>query len=119
MRKSAALERARGCPRRPHGPQTRPPGRGVALVDGAELELSAGDFLGFPAPSVPHLMANRSNADLVYLEGGERREVDVIEYPHLGKRFLLLHEGTRGISFYELGEAVHPFGWVEPPRPAR
>ena len=62
---------------------------------------------------------NRSNADLVYLEGGERRGVDVIEYPPVGKRFLLLHEGTRGISFYKLGEAVHPFGRVEPPRPAR
>src|SRR5215470_10631098 len=26
-------------------------GRGVALVDGSEMELSAGDFLGFPTPS--------------------------------------------------------------------
>ena len=85
-------------------------GRGVALVDGAELELGAGDFLGFPAPSVPHLMCNRSDADLVYLEGGERRGMDVIDYPGIGKRYLLLHEGAQGVSFYELGSPSHPFG---------
>ena len=94
-------------------------GRGVALVDGKELELSAGDFLGFPAPSVPHLMINRGEEDLVYLEGGERRGLDVIDYPQLGKRYLLLHEGARGVSFYELGEPTHPFGPAEPPQPAK
>lgn len=93
-------------------------GRGVALVDGAELEVSAGDFLGFPAPSVPHLMCNRSGADLVYLEGGERRGSDVIEYPLIGKRYLLLHEGG-STSFHELGEATHPYGPAQPPEPAK
>jgi uncharacterized cupin superfamily protein len=93
-------------------------GRGVALVDGAELELSAGDFLGFPTPSVPHLMSNRSEADLVYLEGGERRGSDVVEYPQLGKRYLLLHEDGR-TSFYELGEPTHPYGPAEPPERGR
>jgi uncharacterized cupin superfamily protein len=90
-------------------------GRGIALVDGKELELSPGDFLGFPAPSVPHLVANRSQADLVYLEGGERRGMDVIDYPQLGKRYLLLHEGERGVSFYELGAPTHPFGPADLP----
>lgn len=41
----------------------------------------------------------------------------VIDYPHLGKRYLLLHEGARGVSFYELGETTHPFGSAEPPNP--
>ena len=91
-------------------------GRGLALVDGKELRLEAGDFLGFPAPSVPHLTRNDGDADLVYLEGGERRGVDVIDYPALGKRYLLLHEGARGVSFYELGEPTHPFGPAEPPK---
>jgi len=84
-------------------------GSGVALVDGKEFELGAGDFLGFPAPSVPHLMINRGTADLVYLEGGERRGIDVIDYPAIGKRYLLLPEGGR-TSFYELGAATHPYG---------
>jgi len=84
-------------------------GRGVALVDGKEFELGAGDFLGFPAPSVPHLMINRGTTDLVYLEGGERRGIDVIDYPAIGKRYLLLPEGGR-TSFYELGAATHQYG---------
>jgi uncharacterized cupin superfamily protein len=87
-------------------------GRGVALVDGNEIEVSAGDFLGFPAPSVPHLMINGGTSDFVYLEGGERRGLDVIDYPAIGKRYLLLSEGG-GASFYELGPATHPYGPAE------
>ena len=57
-----------------------------------------------------------TGAEAVKVEGGERRGMDVIDYPHLGKRYLLLHEGPRGVSFYEMGEPVHPFGPADPPK---
>ena len=34
-------------------------GRGLAEVDGEELELGPGDFLGFPTPSVAHHLRNK------------------------------------------------------------
>jgi hypothetical protein len=41
--------------------------------------------------------------------GGEDQPVDVIDYPHLGKRYLLM--GTpQGSEFYELGSPIKPFG---------
>ena len=45
----------------------------------------------------------------VYLMGGERHPVDVVEYPHLGKRYALIFTPT-GTEFYELGSPVRPFG---------
>lgn len=86
-------------------------GRGIAEIDGVEHEVGPGDFMGFPTPSVPHLLKNRSPDDLVYLMGGEDRAVDVLDYPHLGKRYLLV--GTpQGTEFYELGSPNKPFGPV-------
>ena len=84
-------------------------GRGVAEVGGTEQEVGPGDFLGFAAPSVPHLLKNRGTEELVYLMGGEHQPLDVVEYPHLGKRYALLST-PRGTEFYELGTPTQPFG---------
>jgi uncharacterized cupin superfamily protein len=90
-------------------------GAGVALIDGAEHAVGPGDFLGFPAPSVPHVLHNRSDEDLVYLMGGESLPLDVIDYPELGKRYLLM-PGEGGTRFFELTEATRPFGRSEGPK---
>ncbi|MEP7183423.1 MAG: cupin domain-containing protein [Betaproteobacteria bacterium] len=84
-------------------------GEGVAEIDGAEHAVGPGDFMGFPTPSVAHLLKNRGREDLVYLMGGEDAPVDVIDYPHLGKRYVLLPT-AKGTEFYELGEPIKPFG---------
>lgn len=77
-------------------------GRAIALIDGAEHEVGAGDFIGFPAPSVAHLMRNPGPDDLVYLSGGENREFDVADFPGLGKRMVRM--GTQ-IDIYDANEA--------------
>jgi uncharacterized cupin superfamily protein len=61
-------------------------GSAMAFIDGVEYPVSAGDFIGFPAPSVAHLLRNPGPDDLVYLVGGENREVEVADFPGLGKR---------------------------------
>ena len=33
-------------------------GSGVAFIDGQEFPIAAGDFMGFPTPSVAHLLRN-------------------------------------------------------------
>ncbi len=60
-------------------------GRGVAEIDGGEHEVGPGDFMGFPTPSVAHHLRNDSDHDLVYLVGGERKDMEIAEFPGLGK----------------------------------
>jgi len=63
-------------------------GRGVAEIDGREHEVGPGDFVGCATPAVPHQLRNPHDEDLVYLVGGERKAVEIGDFPHLGKRVL-------------------------------
>ena len=72
----------------------------------AEYEVDAGDFIGFPAPSVAHLMRNPGPDDLVYLCGGENREFEVADFPKLGKR--MVRTGKQ-LDIYDVSDA-QPFG---------
>src|SRR3712207_2384087 len=64
-------------------------GRGVAEIGDEEYEVGAGDFVGFAAPQVAHHLRNPSDQDdLVYLMGGEALDVDVADFPRLGKRMV-------------------------------
>jgi len=81
-------------------------GRAIALIDGAEYEVTPGDFIGFPAPSVAHLMRNPGPDDLVYLSGGENREFDIADFPELGKR--MVRDGQK-VDVYYIADA-RPMG---------
>jgi uncharacterized cupin superfamily protein len=63
-------------------------GRGIAEIGDEEFEVGSGDFMGFPTPSVAHHLKNPFNEDLIYLMGGERREVEVADFPRLKKRLI-------------------------------
>ena len=63
-------------------------GRALALIDDVEYEVGAGDFIGFPTPSVAHHLRNPGPDDLVYLVGGENRENEIADFPKLGKRIV-------------------------------
>ena len=63
-------------------------GRGTAEIDGREIPVGPGDFLGFPAGGPAHVMRNDGPGDLVYLMAGERRAADVVDYPRKKKRLL-------------------------------
>lgn len=63
-------------------------GRALALIDEVEYEIGPGDFAGFPAPSVAHLLRNPGPDELVYLSGGENREFEIAEFPQLRKRMV-------------------------------
>lgn len=86
-------------------------GRAIALIDGTEYEVRAGDFIGFPTPSVAHLMRNPGPGDLVYLAGGENREFDVAEFPLLGKRMVRMGQQ---VDIYDADDAK-PFGPLDQP----
>ena len=80
-------------------------GKAIALIDDVEYEVSAGDFMGFPAPSVAHHLRNPGPADLVYLVGGENRESDVVEFPTLGKR---MERRGKQMDVYDVDDAGRP-----------
>jgi uncharacterized cupin superfamily protein len=48
------------------------------------MEVGAGDFLGFPTPSVVHHLRNPFAEDVVYLCGGEICAAEIAEYPDQG-----------------------------------
>jgi len=81
-------------------------GRGVAEIDGGEHPVGPGDFMAFPTPSVAHHLRNPFDDELVYLAGGEHREVEVAEFPRHGKR--LVRVGDR-IALHDAAGAA-PLG---------
>jgi uncharacterized cupin superfamily protein len=60
-------------------------GRGIAEIDGDEIEVGPGDFIAFPTPSVPHHLKNPFDQDLVYLMGGEKQEDGDCRFPSTGQ----------------------------------
>lgn len=81
-------------------------GKGIARIDEQEFEVVAGDFMGFPTPSVAHHLSNRFAEDLVYLMGGESKNVEIADFPDLGKR--MLRRGTE-VEIFDIADAK-PFG---------
>lgn len=56
-------------------------GTPTLVTDTAESLLHPGDCAGFPAGGTAHQLVNRSGADVVYLEIGDRTPGDTGEYP--------------------------------------
>lgn len=77
-------------------------GHGIAEIDGTELNVGAGDFMGFPTPSVAHHLKNAGDEDLVYLTGGENLAIEIAEFPRLRKR-MIRQEGA--IDIYDFADA--------------
>jgi uncharacterized cupin superfamily protein len=75
-----------------------PFGRGIAEIDGEELEVGPDDFMAFPAPSVPHHLRNPFDQELVYPMGGENRQFEVTDFPRLGKRMVKAEKTLRSMT---------------------
>jgi uncharacterized cupin superfamily protein len=86
---------------------------GRATVDMADesVEVGPGDFVGFPAPGVAHLVRNPFDAECCYLMGGQiGLPLDFIDYPRLGKQYILKREPGKPTAFHQVGGAEYPFG---------
>lgn len=81
-------------------------GHAVARIDGQEYALSAGDFVGFPTPSVAHILCNRSEEEVTYLMGGENHAHEVADFPELDRRMVKLKDQ---VTIYRLSDG-RPFG---------
>jgi uncharacterized cupin superfamily protein len=76
-------------------------GRGIAELGDESIEVGPGDFMGFPTPSIAHHLRNPFQEDLVYISGGERREMEVADFPRIGKR--LVRVGMQ-VTIYDQAE---------------
>lgn len=63
-------------------------GRGIATIGEQQHDIGAGDFMAFPAGSLPHSLHNPFAEDLVYLMGGDRNPSDVVHYPSIGRSMI-------------------------------
>ena len=85
-------------------------GRGIARIDGAQYEVERGDFMAFPTPGVAHHLSNPFDTELVYLMGGENRDIEIADFPDLGKRMLRrgkdleIHDIKNATQFGPIGE---------------
>ncbi|MBW4450007.1 MAG: cupin domain-containing protein [Hassallia sp. WJT32-NPBG1] len=84
-------------------------GRGIAEIDGDEFEVGIGDFMAFPTPSVAHHLRNTGDEDLVYLMGGENLDVEIAEFPRLGKRMI---RRSDAVEIFDQKDAK-PFGALD------
>ena len=57
-------------------------GTPTLVTDDGEQELAPGDCAGFAAGGPAHHLENRSSADVVVLEVGDRTAGDEVTYPH-------------------------------------
>ena len=69
-------------------------GRGIAEIGDETFEVGPGDFMGFAAPSEPHMLRNPFSDDLVYLVAGEGNQADVVHYPRI-RRSMIKTAGRR------------------------
>ena len=81
-------------------------GRGVTRIDGVESTVGPGDFMGFPTPSVAHVLTNPFDEELVYLAGGERHAAEIADFPDQQKR--MVRVGMQ-LAVYPLGAGENPF----------
>lgn len=81
-------------------------GHGTARIDGMDYDVGPGDFMAFPTPSVAHHLVNSGTEDLIYLMGGESREVEISGFPDLGK--IMVRRGEQ-IDIFDARDAK-PFG---------
>jgi uncharacterized cupin superfamily protein len=78
-------------------------------IVGAEYEVGPGDFMGFAADgtnAIAHHMRNPFAEELVYLCGGEHRELDVAEFPRQGWRAV---RRDNGVDLYKIADVKKPF----------
>ncbi len=61
-------------------------GAATVTINEQDHEVSAGDFIGYPAGGLPHTMLNTGTETLRCIVVGQRLAHDVGDYPRAGKR---------------------------------
>ena len=76
-------------------------GTGVAVLGEEEHPVGPGDFIAYPCDGTPHQLRNDTDADLVYMMGGERTPFEVARFPD---QKMVGVFGAEGVTMYKEGE---------------
>jgi uncharacterized cupin superfamily protein len=82
-------------------------GRGIASIGEADVEIGAGDFLGFPARGPAHQVRAGADEDLAYVHGGDAwspSTIEIVDFPDLGLRKTFV--GTKESATFPLSAAL-------------
>lgn len=82
-------------------------GSGILAIADESYEIAPGDFVGFPPGTYAHNVRNPNSSDLVYLCGGERRDIDVVDYPVVRRRVVRIG-GEMTVYPARAGEPLFP-----------
>jgi uncharacterized cupin superfamily protein len=63
--------------------------------------VAAGDFVALPTPGIAHSLRNPFERELVYLMGGESRELDIADFPDLDRR---MFRHPKGVEISKLSD---------------
>jgi uncharacterized cupin superfamily protein len=80
-------------------------GNATVTIDEIDYEVSAGDFIGYPAGGLPHTMKNNGSEILRCIVVGQRLTYDVGDYPRLGKR---LYRSDKSNDLVDLKDISNP-----------
>lgn len=80
-------------------------GKATVTIDETDYEVGAGDFIGYPAGSLPHTMKNTGSEVLRCIVVGQRLEHDVGDYPRLGKR---LYRNGQSSDLVDISNITNP-----------
>ena len=80
-------------------------GNATVTIDETDYEVSAGDFIGYPAGGLPHTMKNTGMEVLRCIVVGQRLRQDVGDYPRLGKR---LYRNGKLNDLVDIRDISHP-----------
>ncbi|CAJ0779688.1 hypothetical protein LMG18090_01102 [Ralstonia mannitolilytica] len=83
-------------------------GEAQAEIDDSVFIVRAGDFMAFPT-GVAHHLRNCGKEDLLYLCGGEHLNIEIADFPRLGKRMLRRGEQVDVVDLHPQRELT-PFG---------
>ena len=83
-------------------------GEGQAEVDDGMYFVRGGDFMPFPV-GIAHHLRNCGKEDLTYLSGGEHLNIEITDFPRLGKRMLRRGEQVDVVDIHPERELT-PFG---------
>ena len=83
-------------------------GEAQAEIDDNIFTVRPGDFMAFPT-GVAHHLRNCGKEDLVYLCGGEHLNIEIADFPRLGKRMLRRGEQVDVVDIHPQRELT-PFG---------
>lgn len=74
-------------------------GDGTAVIDGKDIAIGPGDYMGFPTDGTTHHLKNTGQSDLVVLQGGERTPREVSRFPTVNKTALF--DDSRKVTFFD------------------